>query len=954
MSFVAGELARLAEVAKARLETRHPERFPEFLEQLAAAQQEQYLAHVLATSQFVVDQLERHLPRLVELVDATWFLERSWRVDDWYQALARAADEADSEVALMKSLREFRNREMLRIIWRDFSRQADLEQTLADVSLLAEAAIRYATARAEQQLQPRYGAPVGQESGLQQELVVLAMGKLGGRELNLSSDVDLIFTYGESGNTEGGRESISNQEYFIKLGQLLIKLLDAQTADGFVFRVDMRLRPYGDSGALVGSLASLETYYQEQGREWERYAMIKVRPITGSEASVAPVANLCRAFTYRRYTDFSVLESLRDMKAMIAAETLRQPFLDDIKRGYGGIREIEFIAQSFQLIYGGRLPELQSNRLIATYHALVRYDLLQQSEADELVSAYRFLRNLEHGLQGMADRQTQTLPTESVARAQLAAIMGLTDWEILAAELLSHRSRVTSYFARLVEAAPEQQDDGGFVLTFAELSEGAFASLGFQQPAETWSFLSEWLQSPKIQYVAGESRRRLEQFLPRLCALAAEQDDPDRALLAVLPFVQSVVRRSAYLVALVENPHALAELVFLSAASPWIAEKLAARPELVDELLHKDQLYAAPERDELYQLVRQQLLRVPEDDLEGQMQALLRIKDAVVLRVAASELTGSLSADKVSDNLTFLAEVIVQQAVHIAEKELVQCHGQPQGDHVGFAVMGYGKMGGVELSYDSDLDLVFVSGTTAGETSGPRVVDNTRFYTRLAQRVVHILSTAVMGGRLYEVDLRLRPNGESGLVVISLSGFEKYQRESAWTWEHQALVRARVVAGDPILQEALAATREQILQQRREPESLASEVADMRRRMLESGSGRLQGEESEFDVKRDAGGIVDIEFVVQYLVLAHAAQYPQLTAQSHVVGILAQLALLGVLPAADADMLRDAYLALRAEVHAAGLYRRAPLADQQRFAALRAGVMAVRDKFFKGLPTLAS
>ena len=906
---------------------------------------------LMAASPFFTEQLARHASWVIDQLDGDLLAGRDWSAEQWLaHGRALVADAADDN-AFMARLRQFRGREMLRLVWRDFTRRATLEETLADISGLADCVIRLALERAEPPLQARYGRPIGRWSGAVQELVVLGMGKLGGRELNLSSDIDLIFTYPEPGQTEGGRSETSNQEYFIKVGQALIRYLDAVTADGFVFRVDMRLRPYGDSGALVSNYDALEIYYQEQGREWERYALMKARPITGSQAAVAPLQDMIRAFVYRRYTDFGVIESLRDMKAMIVAEIRRLGLQDNIKKGEGGIREIEFIAQCIQLIHGGRLPELQLRGLVASLRALAQHGLLESAMVDELIVAYGWLRNLEHGLQGMQDKQTQTLPADDLARARVAWIMGHADWSSLMVELDDHRARVAEHFHSLIAPPEEESKQTGSRLAFADLAESALAELGFAQVSESWQAIEDFLASGRIRVLQGDSRQRLERFLPRLLEAASEIANPDLALTRLLPFVAAVSRRSAYLVLLEENPAALGQLVSLAARSQWIADQLANRPDLLDELLDTDRLTTAPDREDMQSLVRQQLLRVPEDDLEAQMHALGRIKDAVVLRVAASELTGSLPLMKVSDYLTFLAEVILQQAIHVARAELVQRHGEPQGEDAGFAVLGYGKLGGIELSYGSDLDLVFVYAGVDGETAGPRVIDNVRFYTRLAQRVVHVLSTKMAGGRLYEVDLRLRPHGESGLVAVSLSGLRKYQLESAWTWEHQALVRTRPVAGDPGLLSALADLRAEVLCQARDREALAAEVIHMRRRMLSDGLGRQQVPEGCFDIKRDPGGIVDIEFVVQYLVLAHAHAMPELTEWSDVVRILESLQSAEVLPAAQAGALKAAYLDYRSAVHVTALSGENAWGNNEQYREHLASVAAIRDQWLPGIVT---
>ncbi len=908
---------------------------------------------LMAVSPFFAEQLARNAAWVSEHVSSDWLDGRDWDGEQWQaHALACLGDVMDDN-GFIVALRRFRSREYLRMVWRDFTRRGHLEDTLADVTALADCMIQVALTRAEAQLRPRYGTPIGRYSGTPQELVVLGMGKLGGRELNLSSDIDLIFTYPESGETEGGRSAISNQEYFIKVGQSIIRYLDSVTGDGFVFRVDMRLRPFGDSGALVSNYDALELYYQENGREWERYAMMKARPITGSPTSVKPLTDMIRAFVYRRYTDFGVLDSLRDMKAMIVAEIRRQGLADNIKKGAGGIREIEFIAQCIQLIHGGRNPELRVRGLVQSLEALRRHDLLEAGAVDDLIAAYRWLRNLEHGIQGMEDRQTQTLPADDLGRERLARIMGLPDWASLMAVLDGHRAKVQWHFDALI--APREVHEHGETspISFADLGAEVLESLGFVDLDTSWPALEAFIDGSRMRVLQGDSRQRVERFLPRLVEAAGQSALPDTALVRLLPFVAAVSRRSAYLVLLEENPSALRRLVDLAGQSLWIGEKLSQRPDLLEELLDADRLTTAPDRADIQSLVRQQLLRVPEEDLEAQMHALGRIKDAVVLRVAASELTGRLPIMKVSDYLTFLAEVILEQAIHVARAELVQRHGEPQGPNVGFAVLGYGKLGGIELSYGSDMDLVFVYDGGDGETAGPRVIDNVRFYTRLAQRVVHVLATKMAGGYLYEVDLRLRPHGDSGLVAVSLSGLRKYQLESAWTWEHQALVRTRPISGDRALLDRLGQLRAEVLCQSRNDRELQTEVVAMRRRMISDGTSRIDTKPGWFDLKRDPGGIVDIEFVVQYLVLANAHTKPHLTEWSDVVRILESLQQAEVLPGTQAEALKAAYLAYRSAVHVAALRGEPAVGKVEDYREHLTAVADIREQWLPGVVTAA-
>ena len=930
--------------------------FTALTDSVEAAGQSRAFQELLAYSDFFGEQVARQHEWLGDaLADGTLLESRDWAAEHWDWALSALVPPARSEPEALAALRIFRHREMLRILWRDCAQLASVEEAFEALSQLADCCIRAALSMATGTLKEKYGTPCGADSGQPQSLVVLGMGKLGGNELNFSSDIDLIFAYPEAGHTQGGRQELDNQTYFTRLGQMVIRLLDAVTEDGFAFRVDMRLRPYGDSGALVGSYNALEVYYQEQGREWERYAMIKARPITGTPEAQESLMNMLGSFVYRRYTDFSVIAALREMKSMMRAEVTRLGMDNDLKRGAGGIREIEFIAQSLQLIYGGRIPEIRTRSLLSTLAALERVAVLSTDQARRLAAHYGLERRVEHALQAMQDKQTQSLPSEPVPRAQLALLAGFADWETLQAHLAEAQSEVAALFNDLIaeplatlgdDASRDKEAASG--LLFSGLSQMSLVELGYQHAEESWAAVADFLDSTWVAALQPEGRRRLEAFLPLLCEMAAATREPDSALTRSLPFVRAVCRRSAYLVLLQENPSALQHLLTLVASSIWLSERLAARPELVDELLHESTLYSAPSRDELHALVRQQLLRIPEEDLEAQMSALSRIKDGVILRVAASELTGTLPIMKVSDNLTFLAEVMIEQALALARAELVQRYGEPQSDSAGFAVIAYGKLGGLELSYGSDLDLVFVFDGANGQTAGPKVIDNTRFYMRLAQRVVHVLSAQTYSGRLYEVDLRLRPDGDSGLVATTLPSLRRYQLQSAWVWEHQALVRTRVVAGDSALKKALEALRMEVLAMPREQSELASAVCDMRDKMRAEHTASSNSR-NHFDLKRDPGGIVDIEFVVQYLVLAHAGEHAELTIWSDVIRLLEALEQTGLITADQAESLSQAYLDYRSATHILGLQGRAAETDAAGFEAQRQQVKRISEALLPGL-----
>ena len=895
----------------------------------AEAQRVAELTKVLACSRYAAESFRRRPDSLLELL-APGVLERAPTPSELQEELAAHLLAADDPAPI---LRRFRRHHILRVIWRDLNRRADTLETMTTVSALADTCITSALRIAMEDLTAKFGTPIGASSGTAQELIVLAMGKLGGRELNLSSDVDLIFLYPEAGATEGGRRSLSNEEFFTRVGRALIALLDARTAEGFVFRVDMRLRPYGESGALVHSYGALEAYLQDQGRDWERYAMIKARPINGDQATLAPLVACLKPFIYRRYVDYSAIDSLRSMKRMIVAEVRRRGLEGNVKLGSGGIREVEFIAQCFQLIRGGRDRSLQQRELLPTLDECATLGCLPKDHVQELRDAYLFLRDVEHAIQAWEDRQTQELPTDDNQRLALAYAMNFPDWDAFAAALAKHRYRVAMHFAELIEdpdaPAPEP---AAASLWRSNCDPAELAKIGYQEAEASARRISDLFGSRRVQALQAEGRERLDRFVPMLLQACAEVANPDVALERALPLVAAVARRSAYLLLFLENPPALADLASLCSASPWIAEQLTQHPALLDELLDRASLYSAPDRDELFTDLRQQTARLTTDDLEGFMLALRYFKASQVLRVAASELAGRLPIMQVSDKLSFLAEVCLEQVVALAWEQLTARYGEParESDSMAFTVVAYGKLGGIELSYASDLDLVFLyDAPSGGYTDGARSIDNATFYTRMGQRIIHILEARMTFGQLYEVDMRLRPSGASGLLVSSFSAFDHYEAADAWTWEHQALVRARAVAGDSALRSRFEELRRRILCRERDDRFVQHEVVEMRKTMRKHAGLGDQG--ANFDLKQGVGGIVDIEFMVQYAVLAWAHREPELAEWSDNARILATLARTGLLAAERCRALNDAYLALRSATHQLALQQQSRTVPAERF-----------------------
>ncbi|MDI2593407.1 bifunctional [glutamate--ammonia ligase]-adenylyl-L-tyrosine phosphorylase/[glutamate--ammonia-ligase] adenylyltransferase [Pseudomonas sp. 681] len=924
-------------------------------------------ARVAGASDFVIEQSVRDPLMLLALVQSGE-LDRPFAAGELCGQIAAAANAAQAEDELGRALRRQRTRQQVRIIWRDLTRQADLVQTCRDLSDMADASIDQAYQWLYSRHCQQFGTPTGRRSGEPQQMVILGMGKLGAVELNLSSDIDLIFAYPEGGETVGVKRSLDNQEFFIRLGQRLIKALDPMTVDGFVFRVDMRLRPYGSAGALVLSFNALEQYYQDQGRDWERYAMIKARVVAGDQVAGAQLLDMLRPFVYRRYLDFSAIEALRTMKQLIQQEVRRKGMADNIKLGSGGIREVEFIAQAFQLIHGGRDLSLQQRPLLKVLSTLEGQGYLPEPVISELRNGYEFLRYTEHAIQAIADRQTQMLPDGEQDQARIAFMLGFADWAAFHERLMYWRGRVAWHFAQVI-ADPDEEEGveaevvvGGEWLPLWEESQDEEAACrqleegGFANASKALKALAGLRSSPQLRAMQRLGRERLDAFIPRLLAQAVEHANPDLVLERVLPLVEAVARRSAYLVLLTENPGALRRLLTLCAASPWIAEQITRFPLLLDELLNEGRLFKPPLAPELAAELRERLTRIPEDDLEQQMEALRHFKLAHRLRVAASEIAGSLPLMKVSDYLTWLAEAILEQVLALAWRQTVAKYGTPLRTDgslcdPGFIIVGYGKVGGLELGHGSDLDLVFIhDGDPQAETDGPKPIDGAQFFTRLGQRIIHLLTAQTNSGQLYEVDMRLRPSGASGLLVSSLGAFSRYQDNEAWTWEHQALVRARVLVGSQDVGQAFEKVRAAVLGKARDLPTLRQEVSEMRAKMRDNlgskstaaGTGANAFEATApFDLKQDAGGIVDIEFMVQYAALAWSEQHPSLLRWTDNIRILEGLEEEGLIPAEDAGLLREAYKAYRSAAHRQALQKDAGVIPGDQFADERRQVMRI-------------
>ncbi|WP_158971232.1 bifunctional [glutamate--ammonia ligase]-adenylyl-L-tyrosine phosphorylase/[glutamate--ammonia-ligase] adenylyltransferase [Paraglaciecola sp. L3A3] len=889
---------------------------------------------------------------------------------DYSEQLAVNLSKVKDELDLQQVLRQFRNFHMLRIAWRDLLNLQSIESSLAQVSKLAIQLINQTNDWLYESLRTRFGTPEGQHGP--QTMLILGMGKLGGNELNFSSDIDLIFTYSAQGDTQGGKKSIEHQQFFIKLAQKLISALNQITADGQVYRVDMRLRPFGDSGPLVMHFDAMEDYYQEQGRDWERYAMLKARILNKPSAYTQELTKILRPFIYRRYLDFSAIESLRTMKTMIQQEVRRRGLVNNIKLGQGGIREAEFVVQSLQLINGGREPSLQIQSLQAALIELQHLDILPEASAVHILESYMWLRKVEHCLQQFADKQTQVLPQDPIDQTRLNHVLGFTHTDDFMAALQSQHDTIHQQFLLLVRDDSEHDskpnslhDQVAYDLWHLELEadeiEALFIQLG-KEPLLLFSAedLADFYQN-FITFKDNLQKRGIGQrglsilnlLMPLVLKLiwSSESHNPIKLQNRILNVLQSILGRTAYLQLLWENQGALVQLITLCDASPWVTEQIARFPLLLDELLNPVALYQPVDKRQFSDELRQTFLRIEPDDLELQIETLRSFKLSQQLKIAAADISNVLPVMQVSDNLTYLAEAIINQVVDIAWQQMVVRYGAPVCQNTGaksisdkgFAILGYGKMGGWELGYGSDLDLVFLHDCHGNEnTDGKKAIESKSFYLKLAQRILHIFTIKTGLGILYEVDMRLRPSGNAGLLVCHINGFTEYQTNNAWTWEHQALSRARFISGCPRLEQTFMALRLSVLSMPRALAELKQEVVDMREKMR---SHLAKGNDEYIDLKQDKGGIADIEFIVQFMLLAYTKDHELLAKWTDNVRILGSLAKFGCITEVEAQLLTQAYLTYRNHSHRLALQNGQLARSNEQLLSHQKNVTAVWGKY---------
>jgi [glutamine synthetase] adenylyltransferase / [glutamine synthetase]-adenylyl-L-tyrosine phosphorylase len=906
----------------------------------------QSIAKVWCCSEFVAESCTRMPALLVNLANSG-DLESQYDYQSYENKLEalEIVDEAD----LIVKLRQLRRREMVRIAWRDLAGWAELAETLMDLSLLADACIQYSLAFLYTQACELRGTPTLSD-GSPQQIVVLGMGKLGAYELNYSSDIDLIFAYPEEGSLPDRKET-SYSEFFTRLCQKLVKVLDEVTVDGFVFRTDIRLRPFGDSGAVIMSFDGMENYYLTQAREWERYAMIKARQVAGDFKQGALLMAMLKPFVYRRYLDYGAFEELRNLKLQITQELRRKDRMENIKLGPGGIREIEFIGQAFQLIRGGHEKALQTRGILDVLSILSKLKLLPQTDVDQLNQSYRFLRRVENHIQQYQDRQTHDLPTLDKVKLTLAYSMDFADWDGFKSKLDQVRIAVHAIFDQVFAVSKQNDKDKLSQKIWSCLADNEelkelLDSYRFQHSVDTLKAIKNFKNSTALRRMTTKGAGIVDRLMPQLIESAQRVDNPDETVMRLVKLFEAVAGRNVYLSLLSENPDALKQLIRLASASAWICDYLALYPVLFDELLDTRTLYEPLKRDDLNQQLKALLAAIDIEDLEQLMTVLRQFKHLNVLRVAAADIMEAIPLMVVSDYLTYIAESIVACVIERTWLMLTEKHGFPAGtdkNNINFAVIGFGKFGGIELGYGSDLDLVFLYDCADGNamTDGEKPLSCSQFYGRLGLKIRHIFDTKLLSGVLYEVDLRLRPNGDSGLLVTNIGIYEDYLLNQAWTWEHQALVRGRFIAGDNRLKDQFAGIRQRILSLPREKAQLKTEVREMREKMREALDTKSI---SQFDLKQGKGGIADIEFLVQFFILANGQKISELTEFTDNVRQLEGLARHGIISQSEAETLKTAFCTYRDIGHKQVLQGDKALIDVEAVSGLREQVEGIWDR----------
>ena len=927
-------------------------------EQMDVFERRTELMYVLSMSEFVAKTLIQYPKECADLIAQGALDDHCFSLDAT-ECIREQIVPGLSDADLKKRLRVIRRCRMVIIAWRDLTGSADIEEVFVSLSNLAESIVDRTVYVVRDGLKQVFGDAYDKD-GKQMPLLILGMGKLGGGELNFSSDIDLMCCYPYDGQTEGGTRSITFQEYFTKVVQRLSNLLSEVTADSFCYRIDLRLRPFGDAGPLVSSFDALSSYYETQGRTWERYALVKAKLIGdyhnwGSYGD--ELIELLRPFVYRRYLDYGAIESLRKLKRMIESEVRRRNLGDNFKLGSGGIREIEFIAQVFELMRGGRIPEMVERSLRKTLRNISKLQLLPDEVCVRLDECYIYLRRLENISQMLADKQTQTLPVSPKEQMRVAIGMNKGSFAELTDELEQIRHMVHQEFVSIMRDSDddrEAQSSENVELWEASLSAEELEPVLIPLMAEPG--IPSANNDNKSSYTASNSkvtnahalaqgiinlhhtlgrlpvgpigRDTLVRLMPKIIKGVAKYKNAPALFNKVSLLIEKVALRTTYLQLLAENDGTREKLLNLLNGNNFAGALISAHPILLDELIAPRYFKQPPHTEEYLAWLNERLLRIDPDDLEEQMEELRLFKKTMVLRIAMSDQSQSLPLMKISDSLTWLAEAILREIAVLSWKQTVQKYGSPEGKDAtdpGYAIIAYGKLGGIELGYKSDLDMVFIRDINDEMTTGSNPVPASMFYQRFVQRFMHLCTTRMSGGVLYDLDMRLRPDGDSGLLMTDLSAYQNYQQNRAWTWEHQALVRARAVAGSPNVIYAFNKIRDQVLRTERDEVKLIDDVYAMRMKMrnfLDRSSDKL------FDLKQGRGGMVDIEFIAQYLLLREAPHHQDMVLWSDNVRIFDECARLNILSEETTSKLKQAYLAIRE------CYHRISLADLPRIIAI--------------------
>jgi len=905
-------------------------------------------------SEFVASNFLKNPAVFKELVDSS-DLFKSYSDHTIVVRLEKKISRDMDESSVKKILLQTKLYEIIRIAWRDLTGQAPLEETLCDLSRLADAIVNQAVNTIYEVVCQRYGLPVDSDGNFQR-MIVLGMGKLGAGELNFSSDIDLIFVYPNQGYTNG-ETIISNEEFFTKLCRKLLKFFSPGSHESHFYRVDTRLRPYGDGGPLVMNTLAFEEYYQAQGREWERYALIKARPIAGDIEAGFKLLKSLNSFIYRRYFDYGSFDSFRDMKHRITLQVKNKKLENNIKLGAGGIREIEFFGQLFQLIRGGVEPKLQERKILKVLDLLQIHHCINRETKEDLKKAYVFLRMVENRLQAYADLQTHDIPEKNEARKILSLSMGYAEWDDFLQDLTDHMQRVHGHFNQLLVSEDQEKPDREtedlkelwININDPQFAVDAMTIKGFKDSKKVLGILRALEEHPNTKRLTPNGRKKLARLIPVMVKKIGLQNDPDTILNKLVDLIVTIERRTCYLSLLIENKGALETLIILARKSPWIITFLSNHPALLDELMHPATLYFPPGRPALEKEMADRMAGIPPGDIEFLLEELCVFRQVNMLRVAAADVSGNYPLMKVSDHLTYIAETVLSQILSISWDLVVQKYGTPEGisgeniDQCGFAIVAYGKVGGLEMGYKSDIDIVFLHKGDSGVTKGAaKSIDTIRFYSNLGQRIINALTMHTPAGTLYGADMRLRPGGNSGMIVSHIDAFDEYLKDQAWTWEHQALIRARPVAGDTDLCSRFDEIRSSVLQEKKDPDALKKDVGDMRERMRDE---RLKYTKDSFDLKQSQGSIVDIEFLVQYLILKHAYVSPDITIWTDNMRLLESLDAEGIITGCESERLQTAYLAMRKAIHRLNLQEKSLQITQTYFSENRQHVIDIYRKY---------